>query len=257
MLKPGTKVLIESKIRNYSGKFGEVISELTNKSVDLPAGYVYSSAYTGPGWYRVKFIEPYVCNDTTVFEYDIFPEDELIVVRDKIVIAGIVGSGKTTLAKHLQKKGLRLAKSYTTRPRRKGEGDDYYFISKEDAAEVDPRDKMLGTVYGDSEYFMTATEVRRSDIFILEPDGVNSIIDKFPEYDFTLIYVKPESLELAEKMHDSRDPGSKKFSERYALGKERFDKLESSLEDKTFKEKFKEVRIVVNDYTDDFLHQFN
>lgn len=171
----------------------------------------------------------------------------------KILIAGIVGSGKSTLAKELQKKGLRLAKSCTTRPRRAGEGEDYYFISKEEAAQVDPTKKLIGTTYGDVEYFLLEDEVRKSDLFILDPNGINDIIAAFPEYSFVLVYVKPVSIERAEEMHDSRDSGSKRFAERYAVERPRFEALEERLYDPAFRSKFSRIHILTNDYTNKYL----
>lgn len=51
-----------------------------------------------------------------------------------IVLVGASGSGKTSVAKELEKRGYSRVVTYTTRPMRDGEKDgvDYYFLSDED-----------------------------------------------------------------------------------------------------------------------------
>lgn len=51
-----------------------------------------------------------------------------------IVLVGASGSGKTSVAKELEKRGYSRVVTYTTRPMRNGEKDgvDYHFLSDED-----------------------------------------------------------------------------------------------------------------------------
>lgn len=55
-------------------------------------------------------------------------------MKNTIVIVGPMCSGKTTLAKWLEKHGFERVVTYTTRPMREGEVDgvDYHFISEEE-----------------------------------------------------------------------------------------------------------------------------
>jgi guanylate kinase len=101
--------------------------------------------------------------------------------KEKLLILGHSGSGKTFLFKKLLKKGLRAGVKSTTRPARskEEEGIDYYFKSKEEyfkllnedklvtneVFEVNPVNKEPETWY----YGITKKEFKESQIFILTP----------------------------------------------------------------------------------------
>ena len=54
-----------------------------------------------------------------------------------IVLVGHIASGKTCVAKALEKRGYRRIVTYTTRPPREGEidGKDYHFITEKEFKE--------------------------------------------------------------------------------------------------------------------------
>ena len=166
----------------------------------------------------------------------------------KYIIAGRVGSGKTTLAKRMEMRGLRIAKSFTTRPRRPGEDDDYLFISQEEADKYPPSERVVATSRQEYEYFMSRDEVLRSDIFVVDPNGVRDLAKEFPNEQFVLIYVRPASVELAQRFHDNRDPGGKSFAERSAAEDKLFTAFEQNLMRKDFRTMFAGCYNILNNY---------
>jgi guanylate kinase len=103
-----------------------------------------------------------------------------------VVLVGGMCSGKTTLAKELEKRGFRRIVTYTTRPKRRGEVDgvDYYFITEEEF-----RQKFIAgffaesTVYNSANgYFLygSAKEDYNSEdntVIVLNPQGVINLTE--------------------------------------------------------------------------------
>lgn len=104
-----------------------------------------------------------------------------------IAIIGGTGRGKDTLANYLQKKyGLKPVVSYATRPKRprEKEGREHYFISKEKALEMlETGEAAVSTQIGENIYFSTIDEIMKKDIYVIDPDGVNDLLNLFYEFD--------------------------------------------------------------------------
>jgi guanylate kinase len=93
------------------------------------------------------------------------------------IISAPSGSGKSTLVHELMQRvpGLRFSVSYTTRPPRgqEREGQDYFFISREDFAERAARDEFLESAEVFGHYYGThQTELDRA-----EADGCDLVLD--------------------------------------------------------------------------------
>lgn len=99
-------------------------------------------------------------------------------LRLRYVLVGRSGSGKTTMARHLEEElGLKRCVTYTTRPPRAGEvaGKDYYFASQLD------KDLMFEcSRFGQYWYGTSWGELSQSDFIILEPQGVAYYREHFP-----------------------------------------------------------------------------
>lgn len=100
-----------------------------------------------------------------------------------IILVGASGSGKTTIAKYLEKNyGYKQIISFTTRPPRKGEvnGEDYYFISKERFLELKASNFFAETAEYNGWYYGTATTdyTALNDVYsiaILTPHGLRQV----------------------------------------------------------------------------------
>ena len=97
----------------------------------------------------------------------------------RLIIVGKGGSGKDYMRKILEDRGFRYCVSHTTRPPRDGEvnGDDYYFISDEDA-----RKNYIGgglfyehVSFNNWIYGTSKKEFEVSNLFIMTPTGLGSM----------------------------------------------------------------------------------
>ena len=88
-------------------------------------------------------------------------------------IVGESASGKDSLVNKLcEELNLSQLISYATRPRRNGEGDTHIFITEDDVKEY--VDKMIAyTKIGEYEYFATIPQLYKSDIYVIDPNGVD------------------------------------------------------------------------------------
>lgn len=107
----------------------------------------------------------------------------VIIMKKLFCIIGETARGKDTLAKILEKDyGLRQVVSYTTRPIRPGEKDgrEHYFIfddQADDMMDFMEDDIVAFTQIGNYRYFATKEELLASDIYIIDPVGLDSLKD--------------------------------------------------------------------------------
>lgn len=107
-------------------------------------------------------------------------------IRNELVcIIGPSGSGKDTLQNLLCSIPLQSDKqeefsylkpiiSYTTRPRRKGERDTHQFTNPE--VRPDKKDMIAYTLYNGYEYWATYQQANDCDVYIIDPQGLETLI---------------------------------------------------------------------------------
>lgn len=96
----------------------------------------------------------------------------------KIILVGKGGSGKDYIREYLStNRGMTFAKSCTSRPRREGETDEYYyFLSKEEFEEKIQNEEFLQYVMFNGHYYGTLKETFKcSNLFIMNPQGVANL----------------------------------------------------------------------------------
>lgn len=108
------------------------------------------------------------------------------------LIIGRTGSGKDYLTNLLEKNGLKILKSYTTRPRRTENEDSHIFITPEEAATY--TDKIATTVINGYEYFATAKQVEDCDVYVIDPNGLYELSKNIPDTALNIIYVKADPM---------------------------------------------------------------
>lgn len=187
------------------------------------------------------------------------------------LIAGRIGAGKDylvakliELSKQMNGTPLKQVKSYATRPRRTPDEDTHIFISAEEAAEY--KDKMVAyTKIGDYEYFATDAQVQESDMYIIDPKGIEELIKNMPETEFQIVYVRAnEDMNRkinAVKHAEDKIKAEEIFDARNAAEDEQFTEFENKIDnlmDKEccFPENVTAVIMVINDYSDNCLADY-
>ena len=111
----------------------------------------------------------------------------------KFLVIGRTASGKTYLVhKAAEKLGIRVVKSFTTRPPRPGEeenGDHYFVDSKEN--NINTKNNIVAyTEINGYKYWTTKDELDRCDIYVIDPNGVEYLKEQCgDDYVFVEIYV--------------------------------------------------------------------
>nr|DAV08910.1 MAG TPA: Guanylate kinase [Caudoviricetes sp.] len=124
-----------------------------------------------------------------------------------IVLVGKTGSGKSSICDWLTE-NLRYDKlrSYTTRPKREGETDEYHFITEQ---QYDALDLVLKTEINGYRYGVMRHDLADADckILIVDPSGVEELV-RIPDFDFVCIYV---DCPACERMHRCQLRGDNYF----------------------------------------------
>lgn len=149
-----------------------------------------------------------------------------------VVLVGQTASGKTVIAKELEKLGYKRAIQYTTRPKREGEidGVDYHFVTKQSFenlrkngffAEYASYRMVCGTHFWGSSFLDYVGDGNK--IIILNPDGVRQIVNR--HIPCTIIYLKPPiDVLTARAVQRGDDPAE--VIRRLENDQEKFDELE-------------------------------
>lgn len=99
-----------------------------------------------------------------------------------LIIVGRSCVGKTTLVKTMTE--YHEAKSFTTRPKRQGETDEYNFISKSDFLYMQEQGKLIeyaeynGNYYGLSK---DSFDFKRNNVVIVEPQGMQVLKERLKD----------------------------------------------------------------------------
>ena len=111
---------------------------------------------------------------------------------NKIILVGKAASGKDHMRKILEGRGFSYGTSYTTRPPRDGEidGEDYYFLTDEEFAEMDNEDQWYEYVNFNNWMYGTTNKQFLEDcnLFIMTPAGID-FIDPVERKNCTIIYL--------------------------------------------------------------------
>ena len=146
-------------------------------------------------------------------------------------VSGRTASGKSTITRIVAEKlGLKVVKSYATRPMRKGEEveSDHIFIKPEDIDKY--RDDIVAyTKIGDYEYFCTKEQLMSCDLYVIDPKGVYDLLlhTKDMDVEVETIYITvPKSVLLARAK--SRGDDIKVFNARFDAENKQFSDYERS-----------------------------
>lgn len=103
------------------------------------------------------------------------------------LVIGRTGSGKDYLAEQLEKRGLKILKSYATRPKRTENEDTHIFISPDEVSNYP--DKVATTNINGYDYFATAEQIRNCDVYVIDPNGMKELTKNVTGVTFNIIHV--------------------------------------------------------------------
>lgn len=133
------------------------------------------------------------------------------VSSPKLLVCGRTASGKSMLASFLADKGLKLAESYTTRPKRSEGEKGHHFISHDEFISMSRNDMLCATSHNGYTYFMTKQEILDADVIVIDPRGVKEITAHFPDISFHIAYVHGLDEEKRKFAYLQRVPAEKKI----------------------------------------------
>lgn len=146
-------------------------------------------------------------------------------------VVGRTGTGKDSLVDLVcSSLGMKKVKSYTTRERRPGEGDDSHVFIK--PIEIDQfKGRMAAyTKIGEVEYFATVDQVLEGDFYIIDPNGLDDFrerwdFNKFP-MSIVVIYVTvPKMTQLSRLL--GRGDNAEKSNSRMLAENNQFGEFET------------------------------
>ncbi|WP_342423162.1 AAA family ATPase [Paenibacillus sp. FSL E2-0178] len=109
------------------------------------------------------------------------------------ILMGYSGSGKTEIAKELEKYGYNVLQSYTTRqPRYKGEYG-HMFCSVNEYEQFKEKGEVAAySLIEGNHYFSTKEQIYNTPklIYICDPDGIKDLKEKITDIEFITIYIK-------------------------------------------------------------------
>ena len=151
-----------------------------------------------------------------------------------IVLVGQTASGKTVIAKELEKLGYKRIVTTTTRPPRSGEvdGEDYNFVSKNDFeslqkigyfAECSSYNMVCGTHYWGSPIQAYLNDSKR--VIVLNPEGAEQIMER--GIPCLVVYLKPP-IDILKERAIQRGDNRDEVIRRLENDQPKFDTLEKA-----------------------------
>lgn len=146
-------------------------------------------------------------------------------------VVGRTGTGKDSLVDLVcSSLGMKKVKSYTTRERRPGEGDDSHVFIK--PVEIDQfKGRMAAyTKIGEVEYFATVEQVLEGDFYVIDPNGLDDFrerwdFNKFPMSIVVIYITVPKMTQLSRLL--GRGDNAEKSNSRMLAENNQFGEFET------------------------------
>lgn len=162
--------------------------------------------------------------------------DKMALEKKKLfLVVGRSASGKTVLVKEAcRRTGIKMVTSYTTRPMRADDDPEYpdhIFITDEEAEKLlaDKDNIVAYTEIGESRYFTTAKMLEESDVWVIDPNGIRYMLQKYNNmYNLVIIYVST-SWEAGLAMSAAHGQDEKDYISRYNAEDGQFSAFEDEM----------------------------
>lgn len=145
-----------------------------------------------------------------------------------LLLCGESGSGKTTVSQILkQKYNLIPLDSYTTRPPRQSGEKGHIFVTDEEFDKI-PVEEIVAftTLYDGIRYCGTQEQVAKSDIYVIDPKGIQYFRKKYKgDREYIVVYLKLSEYDRLLRMQNRQD-SIQAINKRMTKDKEEFKEVE-------------------------------
>lgn len=145
-----------------------------------------------------------------------------------LCVLGRTASGKDSLVNKLcERTGLKSVLSYTTRPRRTGEGDTHIFTTKEvyEQMQIEGRVAAYTEIAGNY-YWTTIDQLHDNDIYIIDYYGVKTLRElDLPDIRLVTVYINTPDEIREQRALQSRGDDKAKFKVRNYSEKQQFKEM--------------------------------
>ncbi|WP_124115388.1 AAA family ATPase [Paenibacillus xylanexedens] len=116
------------------------------------------------------------------------------------------GAGKTEIVKELEKDGYKVLQSYTTRPQRHKNEWGHTFCNNEEYEKFKEKDEIAAysQIQG-YHYFATKRQLMLSDIYVVDPVGIEDLKKRMEDIEFVVIYLKVDKETRMKRMQKRGD----------------------------------------------------
>lgn len=140
-----------------------------------------------------------------IYLYGMERGDFIMENKNIYVLLGASATGKTTLGRFLQDKGIEELVSHTTREMREGEedGKTYYYINKKEFNDIE---KVEWTFYDGNNYCLSVKEIEgkleeNDDVFvIMDREGIEMLKESRYEDIIKVIYIECNFLTVVKRL---------------------------------------------------------
>lgn len=141
-------------------------------------------------------------------------------MEKKVCLVGKSGSGKTTICEKLRSKGYQPLDSYTTRPKRTDDEIGHVFVDQEGFDAI-RHDLVAYTKFDEYEYGATRNQFEECDIYVLDPKGVEELVEKVGRDRLYIVYLTALEAKRFTRMVETR--GQKSAFQRVKHDEKAFD----------------------------------
>lgn len=147
-------------------------------------------------------------------------------MKTVFLLVADTGAGKDSIAEEIAKQGYKVITSYCTRPKRPNEGDTHIFITQSEVEQY--KDQMCAyTKIGEFEYFTTFDQLSTSDIYIIDPNGVDYLKQTMSKsgadnFRFITIYINVPFIERYSRAITTRKDSPIVFMNRIIAERQQF-----------------------------------